>query len=113
MELDDYYTNELLLEKFSSQFSLVNYAIRLAKRRLRTGPIPDLYSENQNVSYDVLNAILEGTDQEMEVAEPVAEVVEEVVAQVVEPEKTKVKRELKRVQLRKARPLKMDSHQDS
>lgn len=118
MELDEYYTNEKLLEQFESPFDLVNYCIELAKRRLQTGQVPDLYSENQNLAYDVLNTVLEGSEEEEPEEPPAPVVVEEEEEVVVEkeepeqPEKAKPKRELKRVQLRKARPLRTEPAQE-
>jgi hypothetical protein len=111
MELNEFYTNEPLLEEFPSAFALVNHAIEVAKRRIRTGRVPDVYSENQNLAYEVLDDILEHQDGEEDDAEQIVQAVVEipVIIEEEEPKAEKPKRqEFKRVAPRKTRASKSE-----
>ncbi len=105
MELDDFYTNEPLLGRFPSSFALVNHAIDVAKRRIRIGRVPDVYSEKQNLAYEVLDDILahqDSPDEEIEIVETVVEAPIVIEEEETRPEKPK-RQEFKRVAPRKTR----------
>ncbi len=78
MEQKDSLTNEKLKAKFTSQFELVNYAIKLAENMIHTGRGPRVRVESDNVAQNVLAEIQAGKDQfveclpgeEIEVHEP-------------------------------------------
>lgn len=113
MELDDFYTNELLMEgRFDSPFQLVNYAIGIAKQRIRTGHVPDLYSDNQNLAYEILDAILEHREheeapqQESEEHDDMSE--DQGVDREALSNEEKPKPKRARLTLRKARLIKQD-----
>lgn len=63
MEKHEKLTNEKLKEKFSSQFDLVNYAIRIAEDMIITGREPRVNTEELNRAYQVLLEISQGKDQ--------------------------------------------------
>lgn len=74
----DSLTNEKLKSKFTSQFELVNYAIKLAENMIHTGRGPRVRVDSDNVAQNVLSEIQAGKDQfveclpgeEIEVHEP-------------------------------------------
>ena len=55
-------TNEKLLNKFTNQFELVNYAIKLAENMIHTGRAPRVRTETQNSSLNVLAELNAGKD---------------------------------------------------
>jgi hypothetical protein len=111
MELDEFYTNEPLLEEYPSAFALVNHAIEIAKRRIRTGRVPDVYSENQNLAYEILDDILDHHEEE-ETEELVVEEAMVVAAPIIEEQEVRAEKpkrqEFKRVAPRKARTTKAE-----
>jgi hypothetical protein len=56
-------TNEDLAKKFTSNFELVSYAIKLAENMIKTGRDARVKSEVQNRAMLVLEEISEGKDQ--------------------------------------------------
>jgi hypothetical protein len=88
MESRDVLTTEDLKKKFTSQFELVNYAIRLAENMIKTGRGPRIKMDNQNRSLQVLAEISCGKDQ-----------FDEIVADVIveEPSLLAAAREVKAV----------------
>lgn len=58
MESKDQLTNEKIRKKFTSQFELVNYAIKLAENMIHTGRDPRVKIDSQNRSLQVLSEIL-------------------------------------------------------
>lgn len=78
MDLKEYLTNEKITKKFTSQFELVNYAIRLAENMIVTGRDPRVRTNTQNRSLQVLSEILNNKDHLDEV------IVDEVVETEVE-----------------------------
>jgi len=50
-------TNEKLKKKFKSQFNLVNYAIKIADRRIKSGSESRIRADNQNLALSVLSEI--------------------------------------------------------
>lgn len=56
-------TNETIRKKFTSQFELVNYAIRLAENMIRSGREPRIKIDTQNRAMQVLAEIVGGKDQ--------------------------------------------------
>lgn len=63
MELKEYLTNEKITKKFSSQFELVNYAIKLAENMIVTGRDARVKTNTQNKSLQVLSEILNNKDR--------------------------------------------------
>lgn len=63
MELKDYLTNEKVRKKFSSQFDLVNYAIKLAANMIMSGRDSRVKIDSQNRAMQVLSEILNDKDQ--------------------------------------------------
>lgn len=55
-------TNEKLKQKFSSQFDLVNYAIKLAENMIASGRAPRVATENQNIALQIMMELSEGKD---------------------------------------------------
>lgn len=55
-------TNEKLLNKFTNQFELVNYAIKLAENMIHTGRAPRVRTDTQNSSLNVLAELTAGKD---------------------------------------------------
>lgn len=69
-ENKDHLTNEMLGGKFKSQFMLVNYAIKLADNMIRSGRPPRVKkNDTQNPAALVLEEILQGKDQLVEIPE--------------------------------------------
>lgn len=58
----DHLTTEDLSEKFTNQFELVAYAIRLAENMLKTGRDPRIKTDVQNRALQVLEEIATGKD---------------------------------------------------
>lgn len=75
MEKRDHLTTENIRKKFTNQFELVNYAIKLAENMILTGRESRVKMETQNRSLHILEEIATGKDQFDEV--PVREVVVE------------------------------------
>jgi len=72
MDLKECLTNEKIRKKFTSQFDLVNYAIRLAENMISTGRDPRVKIDSQNRSLQVLSEILNNKDKFDEIiVEPV------------------------------------------
>ncbi len=64
MDLRSYLTNELMRKKFSSQFELVNYAIKLAANMIHTGrEEARVKIDSQNRAMQILSEILNGKDR--------------------------------------------------
>lgn len=63
MDLKECLTNEKIAKKFSSQFELVNYAIKLAENMIVTGRDPRVRTNTQNRSLQVLSEILNNKDR--------------------------------------------------
>lgn len=63
MDLKDYLTNEKVRKKFTSQFDLVNYAIKLATNMIMTGRDSRVKIDSQNRAMQVISEILNGKDQ--------------------------------------------------
>ena len=98
------------MAEYPSAFALVNHAIEVAKRRIGAGRVPDVYSENQNLAFEVLEDILENREDEEEPVQELAyalEVVEIPEEEEIKPEKPK-RQEFKRVAPRKVRPVKAE-----
>lgn len=72
MEKKAKFTNESLSRKFSSNFELVNYAIRLAENMIRTGRDARVKSEVQNRAMLILEEIHEGKDHFDEIKDAAA-----------------------------------------
>lgn len=62
MDLKDYLTNEKVRKKFTSQFDLVNYAIRLATNMIMTGRDARVKVDSQNRAMHVMSEILNDKD---------------------------------------------------
>lgn len=62
MELKDYLTNEKIRKKFTSQFDLVNYAIKLAANMIMTGWDSRVKIDSQNRAMQVMTEILHNKD---------------------------------------------------
>lgn len=56
-------TNEQLLKQFTSQFELVNYAIKLAENMVKTGRDTRIKINSQNKALQIVREIEEGKDQ--------------------------------------------------
>jgi len=56
-EFKETLTNEQLLKRFKNQFELVRYAIQLAENTVRSGREPDVYTDSQNVAFQILAEI--------------------------------------------------------
>jgi DNA-directed RNA polymerase subunit omega len=56
-------TNEKLKKRFTSQFDLVNYAIKLAAEMIRSGRAPRVHSDVQNVALLIMQELKAGKDQ--------------------------------------------------
>lgn len=63
MERKQELTTEDLKKKFTSQFELVNYAIRLAENMIKSGRGPRMKTEIQNRSLQILEEISSGKDE--------------------------------------------------
>ncbi len=63
MEIIDNLTNEKISKKFTNQFDLVNYAIKLADDMIRTGRSPRVKMQTENPALLILEEIAEGKDQ--------------------------------------------------
>lgn len=63
MDLKDYITNEKVSKKFSSQFELVNYAIKLAANMIETGRDSRVKTDSQNRANQILCEILNNKDK--------------------------------------------------
>ncbi len=73
-EFKENLTNEQLLKRFKNQFELVRYAIQLAENTVKSGREPEIFSDSQNVAYQILAEIATNTEQFAELP-----VVQEVV----------------------------------
>jgi hypothetical protein len=60
--VEDNLTNEKLRNKFTNQFELVSYAIKLAANMIHSGRAPRVKTDTQNVSMNVLAEIASGKD---------------------------------------------------
>lgn len=63
MDLKECLTNEKIVKKFTSQFELVNYAIKLAENMIISGREPRVKTATQNKSLQVLSEILNNKDK--------------------------------------------------
>lgn len=63
MKLIELLTTEELKTKFNSDFELVNYAIRLAENIIKSGKELNLDPEVLNLAYQILQMILQGKDE--------------------------------------------------
>lgn len=63
-------TTEDLKKKFTSQFELVNYAIRLAENMIKSGRGPRMKTDIQNRSLQILEEIATGRDEFDDIAVP-------------------------------------------
>jgi hypothetical protein len=52
-------TNEDLLKRFTNQFDLVRYAIRLAENAIHSGREIDVDTDSQNLAFQILTEIAE------------------------------------------------------
>lgn len=68
MDHKDHITTEDLSKKFTNQFELVSYAIRLAENMLKTGRDPRVKTDMQNRALQVLEEIATGNDRFDEIA---------------------------------------------
>lgn len=55
-------TNERLLKRFSSQFELVRYAIKIAEEKVHSGHEEDFFNSG-NTAYEILAEIADGRIQ--------------------------------------------------
>lgn len=62
MEHKENLTNERLGGKFTNQFELVNYAIKLAENMVRSGRSPRIKSDIQNPAVIILEELIQGKD---------------------------------------------------
>jgi hypothetical protein len=107
MELKEYLTNEKITKKFSSQFELVNYAIKLAENMMLTGREARVKTNTQNRSLQVLGEILNNKDRFDEIiVEGDGEIAEYIPQpppqRKVEPEDVPVKKPAEKKRTRKA-----------
>ncbi len=63
MEFQENLTNEKIKQRFTSQFELVGYAIKLADNMMKTGRGPRIAVESQNLAINVLAEINAGLDR--------------------------------------------------
>ncbi|MCB1136996.1 MAG: hypothetical protein KDK78_12070 [Chlamydiia bacterium] len=89
MELKDQLTNQEIKEKFKSDFELVNYAIRLAESLIKAGKEPDFGTDVRNYAYGILQMILDGRDEFIDLTKhvetpEVAEAKEAILRRVAE-----------------------------
>lgn len=56
-DFKDQLTNESLLKRFNNQFELVQYAINLAENSIKRGREPDVFTDSQNMAYQILAEI--------------------------------------------------------
>jgi DNA-directed RNA polymerase subunit K/omega len=68
------YTNDQLLQKFGSQFELVNYAIKLAENLIKSGRPPRITIDSENPALLVIAEIACSKDQFEEIIEVEKEV---------------------------------------
>ncbi len=61
-DLKHYLTNQPLKAKFKSQFDLVTHAIIKAEHMIKAGKVPDPTAEVKNFSHQILQGILDNTD---------------------------------------------------
>lgn len=61
--IKDDLTNEKLRNRFTSQFELVNYAIKLAENMIKTGRAPRIATDVQNLAIQILEEIVAGKDK--------------------------------------------------
>ena len=78
-------TNERLGGKFTNQFELVNYAIKLAENMVRSGRAARIKSEIQNPAVIILEEIVAGKDHFEDIASE--EIFVEEIAQFAIPMK--------------------------
>ncbi len=57
MEQNQQLTNESISKKFTNQFDLVNYAIKIAENLIRTGREPKVKIDSENKAMQVLAEI--------------------------------------------------------
>jgi DNA-directed RNA polymerase subunit omega len=69
VDFKDLLTNEQLLKRFKNQFDLVRYAISLAENNIRAGREPDVWTDSQNVAYQILAEIAAHKEHFVEVPE--------------------------------------------
>jgi hypothetical protein len=63
-------TNEELLKRFTNQFELVRYAIRLAENAIRSGREVDLDVDSKNLAFQILCEIVARKEQFQELTQP-------------------------------------------
>lgn len=69
VEFRDQLTNEKLLKRFNNQFELVRYAIQLAENTIRSGREPEIWTDSQNVSFQILAEIAANREEFTELPE--------------------------------------------
>lgn len=69
VDFRDQLTNEKLLKRFNNQFELVRYAIQLAENTIRSGREPDIWTDSQNVSFQILAEIAANKEEFAELPE--------------------------------------------
>lgn len=67
VEFKDTLTSEQLLKRFKNQFELVRYAIQLAENTVRSGRETEVYTDSQNVAYQILAEIATNREQFAEI----------------------------------------------
>lgn len=77
-------TNEKFRTKFSSQFDLVNYAIKLTENMIRSGRQPRVKTDVQNPALHALEEIYEGKDQIDDISEMPPKEVHQVIHNIQE-----------------------------
>lgn len=65
-------TNEELLKRFTNQFDLVRYAIRLAENAIRSGREISVETESQNLAFQILSEIAAKKERFQELPTPSA-----------------------------------------
>lgn len=83
MEKKENLTNEKLRNKFTNQFELVSYAIKLAENMIRTGRAPRVKTDTQNASLNVLAEIASGKDVLEEIQEETVIISDREIADVL------------------------------
>jgi hypothetical protein len=78
MDLKENLTNEKVKKKFSSQFELVNYAIKLATNMIMTGRDCRVKIDSQNRAMQILSEILNDKDHFDEIVEEAVTALEEM-----------------------------------
>ena len=63
-------TNEDLLKRFTNQFDLVRYAIKLAENAIRSGREIDVDTDSQNLAFQILTEVSERKEKFQELPQP-------------------------------------------